>query len=82
MVRTTTAEFRQGLQQFLKFEADDGAIDQVWVGLILDFPPERVELVRQLGRQKRIFLLSNSNELHLAMSDRKFTEAINDAASD
>lgn len=72
----TAAEFRQGLMQLLKFEADDGAIDQAWSALILDFPPERVELVRQVGQRKRIFLLSNINELHLATSDRKFTEAM------
>lgn len=74
--RITAAEFRQGLMQLLNFDANDEAIDQAWNALILNFPPERVELVRQLGRQKRIFLLSNINELHLATSDRKFTEAM------
>lgn len=70
------AEFRQGLMQLLKFEASDDAIDQAWSALIIDFPPERVELVRQLGQQKRIFLLSNINELHLVTSDLKFAEAM------
>lgn len=74
--RITAAEFRQGLMQLLQFEADDEAIDQAWSALILDFPLERIELLRQLGQQKRIFLLSNINELHLATSDRKFTEAV------
>ena len=72
----TAAEFRQGLRQLLKFEAKDDAIDQAWSALILDFPSERVELIRQIGQRKRIFLLSNINELHLATSDRKFTEAM------
>ncbi|MEM9264216.1 MAG: HAD family phosphatase [Cyanobacteria bacterium P01_F01_bin.13] len=72
----TVAEFRQGLMELLKFEASDEALDQAWSALILDFPPERVELVRQIGQRKRIFLLSNINELHLATSDRKFTEAM------
>ncbi len=72
----TAAEFRQKLMGLLQFEADDEAIDQAWSALILDFPPERVELIRQLGKQKRIFLLSNINELHLATSDRKFTQTM------
>ena len=72
----TAAEFRQGLAELFGFEASDDAIDQAWSALILDFPPERVELIRQIGRQKRIFLLSNINELHLATSDRKFAEAM------
>lgn len=69
-------EFRQGLMQLLQFEADDDAIAQAWSALILDFPPERVELVRQLGQRKRIFLLSNINELHLATVNRKFVAAM------
>ena len=72
----SAAEFRQELTALLKFEASDDAIDRAWSALILDFPPERVELIRQIGRQKRIFLLSNINELHLETSDRKFTEAM------
>lgn len=72
----TVAEFRQGLRRLLRFEASDDAIDHAWSALILDFPPERVELVRQIGQQRRIFLLSNINELHLETSDRKFTEAM------
>ena len=72
----TAAEFRQGLAQLFGFEASDDAIDQAWSALILDFPPERVELIRQVGQRKRIFLLSNINELHLATSDRKFAEAM------
>ncbi|MFG6096603.1 HAD family phosphatase [Leptolyngbyaceae cyanobacterium CCMR0082] len=72
----TPAEFRRSLMQLLQFEADDEAINQAWSALILDFPPKRVELIRQLGQQKRIFLLSNINELHLATSDRKFAEAM------
>ena len=72
----TAAEFRQGLAQLLGFEASDDAIDHAWSALILDFPPERVELIRRIGQQKRIFLLSNINELHLATSDRKFAEAM------
>ena len=72
----TAAEFRQGLMRLLGFEAGADAIDQAWNALILEFPPERVELLRQLGRRKRIFLLSNINELHLATSDRKFAEAM------
>ncbi|MEM6252392.1 MAG: HAD family phosphatase [Cyanobacteria bacterium P01_D01_bin.156] len=72
----SATEFRQGLMDLLKFEASDDAINHAWSALILDFLPERVALVRQLAQRKRIFLLSNINELHLATSDLKFTEAM------
>lgn len=72
----TAAEFRQELRQLFNVEAADELIDQAWSAMILDFPPKRLELIRQISQQKRIFLLSNINELHLATSDRKFTEAM------
>ncbi|MBT9315568.1 HAD family hydrolase [Leptothoe spongobia] len=72
----TAAEFRQGMKQLFGFEASDEAIDAAWSALILDFPFERVELVRQVGQKKRIFLLSNINELHLVTVDCKFAEAM------
>ena len=71
----TTADFRHGLRQLLQLEGTDAAIDEAWCRLILDFPSERIKLIRQLGQHRRIFLLSNINELHLATCDRKFIEA-------
>jgi putative hydrolase of the HAD superfamily len=48
----------------------DGVSDQEiidgWNALLLDFPAERIELLKQLGKRYRIFLFSNTNSLHLA----------------
>lgn len=39
--------------------------ERAWNAMILDFPPERIELIRKLRREgRRIFLLSNTNEMH------------------
>lgn len=48
----------------------DGVTDQeiieAWNALLLDFPVERIGLLRELGKHYRIFLFSNTNSLHLA----------------
>lgn len=36
-----------------------------WNSMILDFPKERMEWLEEMGKKKRIFLLSNTNELHV-----------------
>jgi glucose-1-phosphatase len=39
-------------------------IIQAWNALLLDFPPERIELLRKLKQKYRLFLLSNTNMIH------------------
>jgi HAD superfamily hydrolase (TIGR01509 family) len=40
--------------------------------LLLDFPPERIELLKRIKTRYRIFLLSNTNALHHAAFQKKF----------
>jgi putative hydrolase of the HAD superfamily len=44
----------------------DQAIIDSWNALLLDFPPERIQLLKQLRKNYRLFLFSNTNALHLA----------------
>ena len=43
-----------------------------WNALLLDFPQERIELLRNLKEKYRLFLLSNTNLIHY----RKFQQQI------
>ncbi|MBL7699769.1 MAG: HAD family phosphatase [Chitinophagaceae bacterium] len=40
-------------------------IVQAWNALLLDFPKERIELLKKIKSKYRTFLLSNTNSLHL-----------------
>ena len=42
-------------------------ITNIWNGMLLDFPDERLHFIEDLARQKayRLFLLSNTNALHI-----------------
>jgi FMN phosphatase YigB (HAD superfamily) len=60
------ASFRQGLRQQLHLEhATDAALDQAWNAMLLDVPQERLTWLTQIGKQYRVFLLSNTNVMHL-----------------
>jgi glucose-1-phosphatase len=63
--RISDAAFRQGLRQHYEIDASDAEIDAAWNSLLLDIPAERIALLQALGRKYRLFLLSNTNAIHL-----------------
>ncbi|AKD01826.1 HAD family phosphatase [Pontibacter korlensis] len=58
-------EFRNGLRETYGIDASDEAIDEAWNAMLLDIPQERIDLLLELGKKYRIFLLSNTNAIHL-----------------
>jgi putative hydrolase of the HAD superfamily len=60
-------EFRLGLRNILNIhhlDISDEQLDFAWNAMLLDIPKERLEFLQKIGKQKRIFLLSNTNEIH------------------
>lgn len=49
-------------------------IIEAWNAMLLDLPAERIELIRNLGKRFRVFLLSNTNQIH-EDAFRKIVEA-------
>jgi len=47
-----------------------------WNAMILDFPVERLEWLLKLKQEKRIFLLSNTNTLHMEKVRRSLESAV------
>lgn len=61
----SSAEFRQKLRQTYLIEGTDEQIDEAWNAMLLDFPQERIDLLLALGSKYRLFLLSNTNDIHM-----------------
>lgn len=59
------AEFRRRLREEFDVEGDDDALDTAWNAMLLDLPAERIVLLQQLAQTHRLFLLSNTNAIHL-----------------
>jgi putative hydrolase of the HAD superfamily len=60
-------EFIDSIRQMAGLaDVPDSEIVKSWNALLLDFPPERVQLLKDLRKSYRIFLFSNTNALHLA----------------
>lgn len=62
---TSTPEaFREAVRKRIASEIEDSAIDKAWSAMILDIPAERVRYLLELKKSYRLFLLSNTNEIH------------------
>ena len=56
--------FRQVIREHYATPPSDETIDDTWNALLVGIPKERIELLEKIRNQYRIFLLSNSNEIH------------------
>lgn len=74
----TSQEFRLGIRELLNEEITDDQIDEAWNAMLLDLPKERVEMLKTLKGKYRIFLLSNTNEIHI----NAFNEIVNNTLGD
>ncbi|MDR1554318.1 MAG: HAD family phosphatase [Prevotellaceae bacterium] len=59
------AEFRENLRGLCGFDVSDIAIDKAWNAMILDLPHDRIAILDKLRLDYRIFLLSNTNKIHI-----------------
>lgn len=59
-------DFRAGIRSSLSTAVTDRQIDDAWNAMLLDLPSDRLGLLRELGKSRRIFLLSNTNVIHVS----------------
>ena len=61
----SSEEVRKLLNKELKFSLSDLEMDKCWNALLLDIPIERIELIKKLRGKYKLFLLSNTNAIHI-----------------
>jgi|LauGreDrversion2_2_1035103.scaffolds.fasta_scaffold01879_3 HAD superfamily hydrolase (TIGR01509 family) len=57
--------FLQSIFTLLKGNASKEQITQAWNSMLLELPAHRVEIIKQLKSKYRLFLLSNTNSIHI-----------------
>ena len=66
-------DFVKYLQEFIPLKTKN-EIEKAWNSMLLDLPLSRIDLLKSLGNDYRIFLLSNTNEIHI----NYFTNYVNE----
>lgn len=68
--KITAAFFRNRIRKFIPKKISDNEFDRAWNSMLLDIPAERLKLLSSLKSRYQLFLLSNTNEIHIkAFSD-------------
>jgi len=66
----TDHEFREAIRRMLQTNLSDEEIDAAWIALLGRIPLERLQLVKGLRRKFNVFLLSNTNSIHVRRIDQ------------
>jgi FMN phosphatase YigB (HAD superfamily) len=75
-------QFIDALKELTGITAPDQEIMKAWNALLLDFPPARIQLLKELGKRYRIFLFSNTNAMHLAALRQIYRDTFGDDGLD
>lgn len=68
----STSQFRDNIRKEFNLTSSDTEIDFAWNAMLGYIPEERIDFLKNLKKEKRIFLLSNTNQIHL----EKFNQII------
>jgi glucose-1-phosphatase len=69
----TAAEFRRQIREMTgSFWLSDEAIDSAWCSMLLSVPADKVILLKELAVTYRLFLYSNTNEIHIGYFKKQF----------
>jgi HAD superfamily hydrolase (TIGR01509 family) len=80
--RLSDEEFINHLRELGNLTVPDEIIIQAWDALLLDFPTERIELLKKLRNDYRIFLFSNTNALHMKTVRKIYEDSFEDGMLD
>lgn len=61
----STSRFYEIISSFYKRKPSEQMIKQAWNSMIIDIPTKRLEFVNSLKENFKIFLLSNTNDIHI-----------------
>jgi putative hydrolase of the HAD superfamily len=80
--QVSPAMFYQQLRQQTGLQASDDDIAQAWNAMLGQFRPGAVALLPQLAGQYRIFLLSNTNQIHHEAFSQQYQQQFGHAFDD
>lgn len=65
----TDEEFREVIRQTLGFPLSDHEVDTAWNAILLDIPTDRIDLINNIRQKYPVYLLSNTNNIHITASN-------------
>jgi len=69
--KISDSTFRSFVKNQLGRDLTDAQIDNAWNAMILDLPASRIELLRELNTRLAVFILSNTNNIHISFVEQQ-----------
>jgi len=76
MGKITPETFYDEFRQIAQLPLGNESIRDAWNALLLEFIPERIDLIKQLKQRYNIYLLSNTNQIHYNYFANAYNEQI------
>lgn len=73
----SNSHFINSLLNYLPKNISANQVVHAWNSMLLDFPEENLNFLKELKLYQTIFLLSNTNEIHIQAFNRKLKENFN-----
>lgn len=70
-------EFRQFVKKLYQIDAPDEALDACWNAMLLGFPTRKLQLLETLKTSYNVYLLSNTNNIHLQYINNTLLPRVN-----
>jgi putative hydrolase of the HAD superfamily len=80
--KISAQHFINNVLTFLPAGITANKVVNAWNSMLLEFPPETMDFLRELKTRKRTFLLSNTNEIHVQAFKRKLRSQIGEDSLD
>jgi putative hydrolase of the HAD superfamily len=68
-------EFRDFVRKLYAIDASDAELDRCWNAMLLGIPVQKLDLLLQLKEKYSVYLLSNTNTIHLDYIEQKILPA-------
>lgn len=78
----STQQFINSIKNHVPSSVTPNEIVHAWNAMILAFPIENLQVLEQLSKQKKLYLLSNTNAVHLQKVEQRLTQQTSKKLSD
>lgn len=72
--KSNTEEFRNDIRQLAKINFDNQDFDAAWCGMLAGIPFRRTEILQELSKNYKLYILSNTSPLHIDFFSEMFEQ--------
>lgn len=73
--KISTVDFRDEARRISGLEMSDKTFDEAWNAMLVGIPVQRTKLLSKLRERYRLFMLSNTSQLHVNVFEKMYLDA-------